>query len=104
AGGVTARVTTGDLRVASTSGNVELRVGTGTVRVGSAGAGVLHVTCGYGPIEVGVPAGTATFVDAGSRHGRVLNQLTAAEAPAGDAPHAEIHASTRFGDITLYRA
>ncbi len=57
----------------------------------------------FGSIEVGVPEGTAAFLDVASQHGAVRNRLTATDGPVDDEVTAEIRAETGYGDIVVRR-
>lgn len=73
------------------------------IRAGCVVSGQVSLTTSYGSIEVGVPEGTAAFLDVSSEHGTVRNQLTPAEAPVEDEATAEILATTGYGDIIVRR-
>jgi hypothetical protein len=74
------------------------------IRVDHVESGSVTLTTSYGSIEVGVPEGTAAYLDVASEHGTVRNQLTPTEGPADDEATAEIHASTGYGDVIVRRA
>ena len=103
---------TGSLHVSGAHGEVVVgRVrGTLTAKAASAGirvdrveSGTVTLSTSYGSIEVGVPEGTAAWLDVASQHGTVRNQLRPAEGPVDDEATAEIHASTGYGDIIVRR-
>ena len=93
----------GDIAVGTVRGSVTAQAAYGNVRVDRAESGSLTLTTSYGSIEVGVPEGTAAWLDVASEHGSVRNQLTPAAGPSGDEPTAEIHASTGYGDVIVRR-
>lgn len=121
AGGGTVKATNGTTTVGAVTGTLEVHgahadiaVGlvTGTLTARSAHAGIrvdslesgsATLTTSYGSIEVGVPEGTAAFLDASSEHGSVRNHLTPTEGPVEDESTAEIHASTGYGDVVVRR-
>lgn len=103
---------TGSLQV--TGAHAEISVGRvrGTLTATTAAAGIrverveegaVTLTTSYGTIEVGVPEGTAAWLDVSSEHGAARNQLIPTDGPAGDQPTAEIHASTGYGDVIVRR-
>lgn len=121
AGDGTVRATNGSTTVGSVTGSLQVhgahaeivvgRVrGTLTAKTAAAGirvdrveSGSLTLTTSYGSIEVGVPEGTAAWLDVASQSGTVRNQLRPAEGPVDDEATAEIHASTGYGDIIVRR-
>ncbi|WP_369374141.1 DUF4097 domain-containing protein [Promicromonospora sp. Populi] len=121
AGDGTIRASNGTTTVGSVTGSLEIvgahseievgRVrGTLTAKSAHAGIRVANVETGsvtlntsYGSIEVGVPEGTAAWLDVTSEHGIVRNQLTPTEGPVDDEATAEIHASTGYGEIIVRR-
>ncbi|GEL94849.1 DUF4097 family beta strand repeat-containing protein [Cellulomonas composti] len=73
------------------------------IHVGSVASGTVRLTSSYGSIEVGVPEGTAAWLDVTSEHGTVRNRLTPGEGPVDDEATAEIHASTGYGNVVVGR-
>ncbi|PVU83444.1 hypothetical protein DDP54_11055 [Cellulomonas sp. WB94] len=120
-GGGTIRASNGTTNIGSLTGSLEVmganaeivvgRVrGTFSAKAAHAGISVANLESGsvtlatsYGSIEVGVPAGTAAWLDVASEHGTVRNQLTPTTGPVDDEATAEIHASTGYGDIIVRR-
>ncbi|GIG22695.1 hypothetical protein Cch01nite_34190 [Cellulomonas chitinilytica] len=130
AGGVRIRELVGDATIKCTNGYTEIGESTGTLRVhGAHGAITIHRSLGettlrsahagirveqavggtvqlenaYGAIEVGVPEGTAAWIDATSQHGMVRNQLVGATGPEENDRTVEVRASTSYGDIVVRR-
>jgi len=93
----------GDILVSRVRGTLTARSAHGGIRVNNLESGLVRLTTSYGSIEVGVPEGTAAYLDAASEHGSVRNQLTPAEGPVDDEATAEIHASTGYGDVVVRR-
>lgn len=122
AGDATVRATNGTTTVESVTGTLdvtgahaEIAVGRvrGTVTARSAHAGIrvdrvesgaVDLTTSYGSIEVGVPEGTAAWLDVGSQHGSVRNQLTPTDGTAQEEATAEVRASTGYGDVIVRRS
>ncbi|WP_066586633.1 DUF4097 family beta strand repeat-containing protein [Cellulomonas timonensis] len=73
------------------------------IRVANVESGTVTLATGYGAIEIGVPEGTAAWLDVTSEHGAVRNQLTPTNGPTDGEATAEIHASTAYGDIIVRR-
>ena len=59
---------------------------------------------GSGNIEVGISAGTAAQVDAGSERGSVRNSVPLPENHDMSDNKVTVHARTRHGDIIIHRA
>ncbi|MCL1871113.1 MAG: DUF4097 domain-containing protein [Promicromonosporaceae bacterium] len=95
----------GEIVVGRVRGTVNLKTASGGIRVDSLDSGSATLRTAYGSVEVGVPEGTAAWVDASTTFGNVRNKLTPSAAPATDegGPTAEIHASTSYGDVLVRR-
>ncbi|PRZ08853.1 putative adhesin [Isoptericola sp. CG 20/1183] len=93
----------GDIVVRHVRGSLTAKGAHGNVRVDRLESGDVTLATSYGTIEVGVPEGTAAYLDVGSEHGAVRNQLTPTEGPVDDEATAEIHASTGYGDVVVRR-
>lgn len=73
------------------------------IRVDDVSSGEVTVRTSYGSIDLGIPEGTAAFLDVTSEHGAVRNQLTPSAAPSPGETTATIHAATGYGDIIVRR-
>ena len=93
----------GDIAVDRVRGTLTVKSAHAGIRVGSLESGSATLTTSYGSIDVGVPEGTAAFLDIASEHGAVRNQLTPTDGPVDDEATAEIHASTGYGDVVVRR-
>jgi hypothetical protein len=93
----------GDVVVDRVDGSLTARTASGSVRVDRVEAGAVTLTTSYGSIEVGVPDGTAAWLDVASEHGAVRNRLTPAEGPVAEERTAEVHAGTGYGDVIVRR-
>jgi hypothetical protein len=93
----------GDIVVGSVRGTLTAKAAYGGVRVDRVESGALSLNVSFGSIEVGVPEGTAAWLDVAAQHGAVRNQLRPTQGPVEDEATAEIHASTGFGDILVHR-
>ncbi|WNB85124.1 DUF4097 family beta strand repeat-containing protein [Cellulomonas sp. ATA003] len=92
-----------DIAVGRVHGTLTARSAHAGIRVDRIESGSVVLSTGSGSIEVGVPTGTAAFLDVVSEHGTVRNQLTPTEGPVDDEATAEIHASTGYGDVIVRR-
>ncbi|TQL01953.1 DUF4097 family beta strand repeat-containing protein [Cellulomonas sp. SLBN-39] len=111
-GTVTVGTVTGALTVAGAHADVSVDRLEGTlvakaahagIGVGAVASGSATLTTSYGSIDVGVPEGTAAWLDASSEHGTVRNQLLPTEGPVEDEATAEIRASTGYGNVVVRR-
>ncbi|SDR92016.1 Putative adhesin [Paraoerskovia marina] len=93
----------GDITVGTLRGTVTAKAASSGIRVERIESGITHLTTSYGSIEVGVPEGTAAWLDVGAQHGTVRNQLDAAQGPVEGDRTAEVHASTGYGDVVVRR-
>lgn len=94
----------GEIVVGRVRGTVDAKASSGGIRIDSLDAGAATLDTSYGSVEVGVPEGTAAWVDAATKFGHVRNQLTPSDAPADDdGDTAEIHATTSYGDVVVRR-
>jgi len=93
----------GDVTVGHVRGSLSVKASSGGIRVDRVESGTLTLATSYGSIEVGVPEGTAAWLDMSSQHGTVRNALRPTEGPVSDEATAEIHAGTGYGDILVRR-
>ena len=75
----------------------------GDVRLGEAVRGSVVLETKLGDLEVGIPEGTAAWLDVRATAGRVHNALEAADAPEATAETVEVRARTAVGDILIKR-
>jgi len=92
-----------DVAIGCVRGTVTAKTASGGIRVDRLESGTVTLTTSYGSIEVGVPEGTAAWLDVASDHGTVRNQLRPTEGPVEDEATAEIHASTGYDDVIVRR-
>lgn len=102
----------GDLRVSAANGDVAIEAAhssvvakssNGDVRLGEAVRGSVVLETQLGNLEVGIPEGTAAWLDVRANAGRVHNALEAAEAPGPSAETVEVRARTVAGDVLIGR-
>lgn len=103
AGDVDAR-TSGGIAIDRAGANASIRTAYGLIRVREVTAGTVRLENGYAGIEVGVPTGTAAWIDAASRQGVVRNELTAENGPEGSDRTVELRLRVNYGDILIQRA
>jgi DUF4097 and DUF4098 domain-containing protein YvlB len=104
AGTMVLRGSSGDVVLDRAAGDLTLDNTYGAVKVGELESGSCTVTTSYGSVEVGIPTGTAAYLDLRSDHGRVRSELSATSEPRPDVQRATIRARTSYGDITIRRS
>jgi DUF4097 and DUF4098 domain-containing protein YvlB len=96
--------TSGPIAVDRAGGNVSIRTAYGAIRVREVTGGTVRLENGYAGIDVGVPSGTAAWIDAASRQGVVRNELTPESGPDGAERTVELRLRANYGDILIHRA
>jgi hypothetical protein len=103
---------TGDLRISAANGDIAVDVSqasvgaksaNGDVRLGEVVRGAVVLETKLGDLEVGIPEGTAAWLDVRSTAGRVHNALAAADGPEPSADTVEVRARTTAGDVVIRR-
>ncbi|QIK83849.1 DUF4097 family beta strand repeat-containing protein [Sanguibacter sp. HDW7] len=94
----------GDVVVGDMTGTLTAKTAHGSIRVDRVRSGSVTAKTSFGTIEVGVPEGTAAWLDATTAQGHVRNELPPTDGPADGDETAEIHAATAFGDVLVRRA
>jgi DUF4097 and DUF4098 domain-containing protein YvlB len=99
------RLTTsnGDISVGRVSGGVTAKTARGSIRVREAKNGDVVLQTALGEVEIGIPEGTAAWLDLQTQ-GIVHNSLTEAGGPADTDEQVKIRARTSFGDISIHRS
>ena len=104
AGDLRLNAANGSIAVEKSGASVVAKSANGDVRLGEVVRGSVVLETKMGDLEVGVPEGTAAWLDVRSTAGRVHNSLDSAQAPEGSAETAEVRARTVIGDILIRRA
>jgi hypothetical protein len=105
AGGTTTlTASSGDVVLDRATGEVTVRNTYGTVEVGAMASGTCAVTTSYGSVGIGIPTGTAAYLDLRSDHGRVRSELDRSDEPGAGVERASIRVRTSYGAITIRRA
>jgi DUF4097 and DUF4098 domain-containing protein YvlB len=102
----------GDLRVNAANGSIAVdraratvaaKTAKGDVRVGEVARGSVVLETHLGDLEVGIPEGTAAWLDVRSTAGKVHNTLEAADAPESSTETVDVRARTTLGDVVVRR-
>jgi hypothetical protein len=104
--GGTARVRSanGDVTIEDAGGDVTVKTANGDIRLGQVARGSVTIETASGGLEIGVREGTAAWIDAATKFGRVHNNLTCADDPESSAETVQVRARTQFGDVLIARS
>jgi hypothetical protein len=93
----------GNLAVGRSAADVVAKAANGDVRVSEVAAGTVVLETSVGDVEVGIPLGTAAYLDVNATAGRIDNLLEPGAAPAPKAQRVEVRARTALGNIVIRR-
>jgi Putative adhesin len=102
----------GDLRLNAANGSIAVersfasvvaKSASGDVRLGEVVRGSVVLETKMGDLEVGIPEGTAAWLDLNTTAGRVHNSLDAVDGPEAAAETADVRARTVVGDVLIRR-
>jgi hypothetical protein len=102
----------GDLRVHAANGGISIdlaqasvvaKSSNGDVRLGEVARGSVVLETSLGDLEVGIPEGTAAWLDVRATAGRVENTLEAASDPGQSAETVEVRGRTTAGNVLIRR-
>jgi DUF4097 and DUF4098 domain-containing protein YvlB len=102
----------GELLVSAANGSIAVdHAGTGVtaatangdIVLGAVAGGAVSARTSYGEIEIGIPPGTAAWLDLHTQFGTVHNRLDVSDAPPAGDTTVEIKARTSYGDIVIRR-
>ena len=103
----------GDLKAKAANGRIDIervdrslnsKTSNGATRVGQVGEGDVVLTAASGGMEIGIPHGTAAWLDLHSQFGRVRNELETTAEPGAADTRVKITAKTFNGDVVVRRA
>lgn len=104
AGAVRVRSANGDVTIEAAGSDVTVKTANGDIRLGQVARGSVTIETASGGLEIGVRQGTAAWIDAATKFGRVHNDLTSADVPEPSAETAQVRARTHFGDVLIARS
>ncbi len=102
-GDLKARAANGDITVGRAGADVTASSANGDVRIREVTAGIVSVKTANGELEIGIPAGTAAFLDLHTSYGNLHNRLDAATEPGQGERTVEVRARNSYGDIIVRR-
>ncbi|GIF62617.1 hypothetical protein Ais01nite_06520 [Asanoa ishikariensis] len=103
-GALRANSANGDIAVDRARGGAALKTANGSLRVLEAVRGRVSLETAAGSLEVGIPTGTAAWLDLDVKNGAVRNTLGGSSGPVEGDETVEVRARTYFGDIMIHRA
>lgn len=112
-GNITLGHVTGDLKVKAANGRIDVeradrsvvsKTANGSTRIGQVGEGDVLLTAAAGGMDIGIPHGTAAWLDLHSQYGRVRNELESTGEPTTGERRVKVTAKTATGDVVVHRA
>jgi DUF4097 and DUF4098 domain-containing protein YvlB len=93
----------GEIVVERAAGDVTATTANGSIRIRSVTRGAVSLKTAFGGLEVGIPAGTAAYLDLSTGFGTVSNHLDGSGEPGVSDQRVEVRARTAYGDIMIRR-
>ena len=103
-GNLRVRSANGDIAIDDANRDVTVKTANGDIRIGQIARGSASLETAAGTIELGVKEGTAAWVDASTKFGRVHSTLAPTEEPEQSTETVQVHARTAFGDVLITRS
>jgi len=103
-GTVKVRSANGDVTIEDAASDVTVKTANGNIGLGQVARGSVTIETASGGLEIGVREGTAAWIDATTKFGRVHNELTSADDPEASAEIVQVRARTEFGDVVIARS
>ncbi len=104
AGGMKVKSANGDVTIEDAGGDVTVKTANGSIRLGQVARGSVTIETASGGLQIGIREGTAAWIDATTKFGRVHNHLTATDDPDPSAETVQVRARTSFGDVSIARS
>ena len=101
AGDVRVRSANGDITIDDANRDVTVKTANGDIRLGQVTRGSATLETAAGGIEIGIREGTAAWLDATTKFGRVHSTLAPADDPERSTETVQVHARTAFGDVLI---
>ncbi|MEV7195167.1 DUF4097 family beta strand repeat-containing protein [Streptomyces sp. NPDC093510] len=106
-GDITVKASNGSVTVDRAGADVSVKTANGPIRVGELARGEAVLETATGKIEIGIPEGTAAWLDVRTKSGNVHQSLEASDgsdAPGEPSDRLKVRARTSWGDIVIRRA
>jgi hypothetical protein len=103
-GNVRVKSANGDVSIGDAGGDVTVKTANGDIRLGRLARGSTSIETAAGTLEIGITPGTAAWIDANTRFGRIQNDLPPDDSPDQAAETVSVRARTAFGDVLITRS
>ena len=103
-GNVKVKSANGDVTIEDAGHDVTVKTANGNIRLGRVSRGSTTIETAAGGLEIGIKEGTAAWIDANTKFGRVDNNLSPADEPEQSAETVQVRARTGFGDVLITRS
>lgn len=104
AGDAKVKSANGDITIDDAGGDVMVKTANGAIRLGQLARGLATIETAAGGLEIGIKEGTAAWIDAITRFGRIHNNLSPADDSGQSAETVQVRARTAFGDVLITRS
>jgi len=103
-GNVRVKSANGDVTIEDAGRDVTVKTANGDIRLGQVARGSAIIETAAGGLEIGIREGTAAWIDANTRFGRIHNSLSPADDPGPSVETVQVRARTGFGDVLITRS
>ena len=103
-GNVRVKSANGDVTIEDAGRDVTVKTANGNIRLGQVARGSATIETAAGGLQIGIREGTAAWIDASTRFGRIHNSLSPADDPEQSAETVQVRARTAFGDVLITRS
>jgi DUF4097 and DUF4098 domain-containing protein YvlB len=103
-GNVRVKSANGDVTIDDAGHDVTVKTANGNIRLGRVARGSVTIETAAGELAIGIKEGTAAWVDATTKFGRIDNHLTAVGNAEPTAETVQVRARTAFGDVAITRS
>jgi DUF4097 and DUF4098 domain-containing protein YvlB len=103
-GAVRVKSANGDVIIDEADGDVTVKTANGNIRLGQVARGSVTVETASGRLEIAVREGSAAWIDATTKFGRVHSNLTPTDDPEPSAETVHVRGRTSFGDVLITRS